>query len=115
MIGLGASLGLLEELGVAHIDAHTIALSRYTIEQLTAAGLEVITPPDALGPIVTFRSPVDAATTEQIVQKLAAERIVVVKHLDAAGAAYIRLSFHCYNVTAEVDRFIEVYQTATRA
>ena len=110
MIGLGASLALLEELGVAHIDAHTTALSRYASEQLTAAGLEVITPRDALGPIVTFRSPLDAAATEQIVQELASQRIVVVKHLDAAGAAYIRLSFHCYNVTAEVDRFIEVYQ-----
>ena len=110
MIGLGASLALLEELGVAHIDAHTTALSRYAIEQLTAAGLEVITPRDALGPIVTFRSPLDAAATEQIVQQLAAERVVVVKHLDAAGAAFIRLSFHCYNTLAEVDRFVEVYQ-----
>ena len=110
LIGLGTSLGLLEELGVAHIDAHTTALSRYAIEQLTAAGLEVITPRDALGPIVTFRSPLDAAATEQIVQQLAAERVVVVKHLDAAGAAFIRLSFHCYNTLAEVDRFVEVYQ-----
>ncbi len=115
LIGLGTSLGLLEELGVAHIDAHTTALSRYAIEQLTAAGLEVITPRDALGPIVTFRSPLDAAATEQIVQELASQRIVVVKHLDAAGAAYIRLSFHCYNVPQEVDRFLEVYTAATSA
>ena len=115
MIGLGPSLALLEELGVANIDAHTTALSRYAIEQLTALGLEVITPHDALGPIVTFRSPVDAAATEQVVQQLAAERVVVVKHLDAAGAATIRLSFHAYNVPQEVDRFIEAYQTATRA
>jgi selenocysteine lyase/cysteine desulfurase len=115
MIGLGASLGLLAELGVGHIDAHTTALSRYAIEQLTAAGLEVITPRDALGPIVTFRSPLDAAATEQIVQELASQRIVVVKHLDAAGAAYIRLSFHCYNVPQEVDRFLEVYTAATSA
>ena len=114
MIGLGPSLALLEELGVAHIDAHTTALSRYAIEQLTALGLEVITPLDALGPIVTFRSPVDAAATEQVVQQLAAERVVVVKHLDAAGAAYIRLSFHGYNVPEEVDRFIAVYKVAAR-
>ena len=114
MIGLGPSLALLEELGVAHIDAHTMTLSRYAIEQLTALGLEVITPGDALGPIVTFRSPVEAAATEQVVQQLAAERVVVVKHLDAAGAAYIRLSFHGYNVPEEVDRFIAVYKVAAR-
>ena len=114
MIGLGPSLALLEELGVAHIDAHTMTLSRYAIEQLTALGLEVITPGDALGPIVTFRSPVEAAATEQVVQQLAAERVIVVKHLDAAGAAYIRLSFHGYNVPEEVDRFIAVYKVAAR-
>ena len=114
MIGLGPSLALLEELGVAHIDAHTMTLSRYAIEQLTALGLEVITPGDALGPIVTFRSPVEAAATEQVVQQLAAERVIVVKHLDAAGVAYIRLSFHGYNVPEEVDRFIAVYKVAAR-
>ncbi len=109
LIGLGQSLALLEELGVANIDAHTTALSRYAIARLTALGLDVITPIDALGPIVTFRSPVDATATEQLVQRLAAQGVVVVKHLDAAGAAYIRLSFHCYNVTAEIDRFIETF------
>ena len=109
MIGLGPSLALLEELGVAHIDAHTTALSRYAIARLTALGLDVITPVDALGPIVTFRSPIDAAATDQLVQRLATQGVVVVKHLDAAGAAYIRLSFHCYNVMAEIDRFIETF------
>lgn len=115
IIGLGPSLALLRELGVAHIDAHTSALSRYAIEQLSAAGLRVITPPDALGPIVTFRSPVDAAATEAIVQRLAAERVVVVKHLDAAGAAYLRLSTHCYNVREEIDCFVETYQRLSAA
>jgi selenocysteine lyase/cysteine desulfurase len=111
LVGLGPSLALLEELGVDNIDAHTTALSRYAIERLTALGLDVITPIAALGPIVTFRSPVDAAATEQLVQRLAAQGVVVVKHLDAAGAAYIRLSFHAYNVPAEIDRFVEVYQS----
>jgi len=111
LIGLGPSVALLEELGVAHIDAHTTALSRYAIEQLSTLGLDVITPIDALGPIVTFRTPVDAAATEQVVQRLAEQGVVVVKHLDAAGAAYIRLSFHAYNVPAEIDHFIEVYQS----
>lgn len=113
LIGLGPSVALLEELGVSHIDAHTTALSRYAVERLTALGLDVITPLNALGPIVTFHSPVDAAATGQIVQRLAEQRVVVVMHLDAAGAAYIRLSFHCYNVPAEVDRFITAYQTVT--
>ncbi|HOU41662.1 MAG TPA: aminotransferase class V-fold PLP-dependent enzyme [Promineifilum sp.] len=115
IIGLGPSLALLQELDVANIDAHTTALSRYACERLSAAGLRVITPSDALGPIVTFRSPVDAAATETIVQRLAAERVIVVKHLDAAGAAYIRLSTHCYNVREDIDRFVEAYQRLSAA
>jgi len=95
---------------VAQIDAHTTDLSHYACERLSAIGLRVITPPDALGPIVTFRSPDDSAATDALAQQLAEERIVVVKHLDAAGAPTIRLSFHAYNVPEEIDRFIEAYQ-----
>lgn len=113
LVGLGPSLALLEELGLSNIDAYTTDLSRYAIERLKALGLDVITPTDALGPIVTFRSPVDAPATDLIVQRLAEQKVVVVKHLDAAGAAHIRLSFHCYNVPAEIDRFIEVYRAIT--
>ncbi len=110
IIGLRPSLALLQELGVAQIDAHTTDLSRYACERLSAIGLHVITPPDAPGPIVTFRSPDDSAATDALAQQLAEERIVVVKHLDAAGAPAIRLSFHAYNVPEEIDRFIEAYQ-----
>jgi selenocysteine lyase/cysteine desulfurase len=110
LMALPASLALLEELGRDQIDVHTSALSRYAITRLTELGLTVITPPDALGPIVTFRTPGDAAATEQIVQALAKRGVVVVKHLDAAGAAYIRLSFHAYNVAEEIDRFVEAFQ-----
>jgi len=56
-----------------------------------------------------------AAATEAIVQRLAAERVVVVKHLDAAGAAYLRLSTHCYNVREEIDCFVETYQRLSAA
>ena len=111
IVGIGASLTLIEELDVNHIDAHTTGLSRYAAEVLDRAGCAVITPLDALGPIVTFRSPYDAAATEQVVQYLAAHKVAVVKHLDAAGAAYIRVSFHAYNGREDIDRFIDVYRS----
>ncbi len=110
ILGMAASLALLNELGVAKIDAHTTALTRYAAGELARSGCAVITPPDAAGPIVTFRSPWDAPKTEEAVQFLARHNVVVVKHLDRPGAAYIRLSFHAYNVRDEIDRFLEVYR-----
>ena len=107
VFALGSSLELINELGLEHIDAHTTGLARHTIDSLTREGYQVITPIDALGPIVTFHSPYDSATTDRLIQHLAAHHIVVCKHLDAAAAPYVRVSFHCYNTAAEVDRFME--------
>lgn len=107
IFALGASLELINELGPENIDAHTTGLARNTIDALNREGYQVITPIDALGPIVTFRSPYDSATTDRLIQHLAAQRIVVCKHLDAAATPYVRVSFHGYNTAAEVDRFME--------
>jgi hypothetical protein len=64
--------------GPENIDAHTTGLSRYTIDS-SPDGYQVITPVDALGPIVTFHSPFDNATIDRLIQHLAADHIVVVK------------------------------------
>ncbi len=107
VLALGSSLDLINELGPENIDVHTTGLARYMIDALTREGYQVITPSDALGPIVTYHSPYDSATTDRLLQHLAAHKIVVCKHLDAAAAPYIRVSFHCYNTMAEVDRLME--------
>lgn len=107
LVGLHSSVELLLELGIPHIDRHTRALSADAIARLTRLGCRVITPANAPGPIVTFASDHTGAETDQIVSALAAENVIVVKHLDEAGDAYIRLSFHCYNTHAEVARCVE--------
>ncbi len=106
VMGMIASLELLAELGTVNIDAHTAGLTRYGAKQLAAAGYEVITPLDDAGPILTFCSPYDSATTDRLVMHLTERQTVVGKHLDAEGDAYVRLSFHAYNVPAEIDRFL---------
>lgn len=107
ILGIGASLSLINELDPANIDAHTTDLTTYAIENLTSDGYEVITPRDAHGPITTFRSPFDSETTDRLVQYLAERQVVVCKHLDASKNSYIRASYHCYNTTAEIDRLLE--------
>ncbi len=106
IMGMNTSLSLLAELGTADIDAHTTGLTHYGAEKLRAAGYEVITPLDTAGPILTFCSPFDSATTDRFIQHLAERQVVAGKHLDAEGDAYVRLSFHAYNVPAEIDRFL---------
>lgn len=109
LIGLHSSVQLLLELGIANIDQHTRALSADAIARLTRLGYCVITPADAPGPIVTFASDRSSAETDQLVNKLLEQNVVVVKHLDEAGSPYIRLSFHCYNTHEEVARFMEIF------
>jgi cysteine desulfurase / selenocysteine lyase len=110
IFSIDASLSLITELGIDHIDHHTRVLSRYACHKLAELGLEVITPEDALGPIVTFRSAFSVEDTDRLVRYLADRQIVVVKHLDETGNPYIRLSFHCFNQTHEIDSLSEAYQ-----
>jgi selenocysteine lyase/cysteine desulfurase len=106
LLAVAASLSLIEELGRENIDAHTTSLTRYAGGLLADEGYEVVTPLDAAGPILTFRSGYDAETTDRLVAHLAERRVIVCRHLDAAGAAYIRTSFHCYNLPEEIDRAV---------
>lgn len=107
VLGIIPSLGLITECGVEAIDEHTTSLTRYAGGQLAQMGYDVITPMEAAGPILTFRSPWSNEKTDQLIGHLSERKISVVKHLDAAGAPFVRLSFHCYNNRDEVDRFIE--------
>jgi selenocysteine lyase/cysteine desulfurase len=108
MFGVVESLSLLRELGVQNIDQHTTGLSRYARERLMDRGYSVVTPADRLGPIVTFRTGVDDPATDELVKFLADRHISIVKHLDTHGTPHVRLSFHCYNTTDEIDSFLDV-------
>lgn len=109
LFATNASLGLLAELGLENIDRHTTALAAAAIDMLTEMGHEVITPIHAHGPIVTFKTGVSSEETDDLVTRLRDHKVAVVKHLDAAGEAYIRLSFHCYNTLSEIEQFGEIY------
>ncbi len=101
------SLSLLQSLGIDQIDRHTTTLSLYACEALSAAGYDVITPRSALGPIVTFHSPYNAAGTEKLRTYLEDEGVSVAQHLDAEGNAYLRASVHAYSIPADIDRLVD--------
>ena len=108
IFGMQSSIGLIQELGPELIDAHTSSLTRYGHQAVSDLGYEVITPIDSLGPILTFRSGLDVDSTDALVAKLAREHILVAKHLDAPGNAYIRVSVHCYNTMADIDSLVDL-------
>jgi selenocysteine lyase/cysteine desulfurase len=105
IVGLLESVRLLRGLGIANIDQYTTALAEYAIQGLRGLGFTVITPAQH-GPIVTFRAAEDEAKTDAILAGLSARKIVATKHWDAPKNPYIRVSFHCYNNTADIDRLL---------
>jgi cysteine desulfurase / selenocysteine lyase len=112
MFGLLESVNLLEELGVDQIDRHTSQLTAVTIDMLSGLGYEVVTVPGKHGPIATFASALSDPETDALVGYLAENQVTVVKHLDKAGTAHVRISFHCYNTLAEIGRLEQILKAA---
>jgi selenocysteine lyase/cysteine desulfurase len=110
MVSIVESLTLLQELSVEAIDQHTSYLTAVTADILADMGYQVITPrqPQTYGPIVTFKTGLDNSQTDALVAHLQQNHVTVVKHLDAAGEPYIRLSFHCYNTVGEIEQFAAI-------
>jgi selenocysteine lyase/cysteine desulfurase len=99
--GMDASLELLHELGPRAVAARIAALAGRIVEWAAGRdGVRLVTPADRRAGIVSLEPRGDAAA--------------VSRRLEAAGVAHslregaIRLSPHCYNSEAEVDRALEV-------
>ncbi len=110
------SLSLINELGIHNIDAYTTQLAGHFMDELDARGYEILTPrdPSHHGPIVTFKAAETSDQTDLIVKYLAENEIPTVKHLDAAGHPFLRLSLHCYNNQQDSARFFEIFSSAAQ-
>ncbi|MBI1917692.1 MAG: aminotransferase class V-fold PLP-dependent enzyme [Planctomycetes bacterium] len=99
---LGASLGLLLEIGIDAIEKRVLELTDYLCESALAAGVEVFSsrlPGDRSG-IVSLVVPGDV---KELVRRCRAAGIVVNQR-----AGRLRVSPHCYNTHEEIDRLVEV-------
>ncbi len=100
--GLGASLGLLLEIGILAIEARIVELTNYLCERASKTGLQVFSscrPEDQSG-IVSLIPPGDP---RPIVRRCRDAGIVINQR-----AGRLRVSPHCYNSHAEIDRLVEV-------
>lgn len=103
-----SSLHFLSDLGLANIDDYTTALAQSFMEDLTEADHTVLTPtePHQHGPIVTFKISDNSEFTAQVFDDLKAENVMLAKHLDKNGLAYLRIAVHCYNNEEDKEQFL---------
>jgi len=136
IIGVGASLALLENVGVAEIEARALDHSDYLAEGLSSRGYTVLSPRDRLGErssILLFRHPEAASSplpsypastgttgNDDPVQARGLDRrghdpwhAALLRRLIDANIIVgmregsIRVSPHFYNTTEELDSFLE--------
>lgn len=107
LIGLGASLRLINEVGISRISQEAEWLARTLMHELREVGYEINSPHGAhhRGAIVNFKpGALSAAKTEDEIDQ----------RLKAAGVSFsrrppgVRLSLHAFNTKDDIDRIIEI-------
>ena len=93
------ALGLLQETGLENIRDHIAGLARKMIDGARGLGIRVKTPPESVGPLIVLQCKDAPAVVEALAQK----DIVTSNRQDG-----LRVSFHVYNTSNDVDRVLEV-------
>jgi selenocysteine lyase/cysteine desulfurase len=101
--GLGASLELLLQLGIPRVAERVLELTDYLCERARQAGLEVFSSrrADDRSGIVSLIVP--GVDPRSLVRRCRDEKIVI-----SQRAGRVRISPHCYNTRAELDRLLAV-------
>lgn len=99
---LDNALTYIQDIGVARIEQHVLALGDLLWDGLAARGIQPISPrdPQRRGPNVAFLWPDPALLTAQM-----AERGVLIW----GDSGRVRVSFHVYNDQADIERFLEAF------
>ncbi len=102
--GLGASLELLNEVGIENIEKHVLSLTDRLVEGIRAKGYRLISRREegAASGIVAFTSPTH--DHDQIQQHLEKEHRIII----TVREGRLRVSPHLYNTPEEIDRLIDV-------
>lgn len=114
-VGLGASLQLVNDLGIDRVEAHIRGLTERLRAGLERAGARLVTPADqdARSGITVFRCFDEPARDQALVERLLDRRVYVSMRF-TAGVGGIRVSTHFYNDESDIDRLVDVVRAATR-
>jgi selenocysteine lyase/cysteine desulfurase len=108
MVGLAASLDLINGLGHAIIASHILGITDQLIEGLSGLPVRIVTPRDRShrSGIVTF-SLGDVAREAALIERLLDARVMV-SHRYTSGVGGVRVSCHFFNSADDVARLLEV-------
>lgn len=107
-IALGASLKLVNEIGIEAVSARVLELAAKAWDGLAELGVRVVTPrdPATRSGITTFQVSDDPAANEAFLRRLLGERIYVAMRY-TSGVGGIRVSTHFFNDEADLDALFE--------
>jgi selenocysteine lyase/cysteine desulfurase len=108
ILGMKASIELINEAGVANISTRLLQLRDCLRARLSPLGFQLIEPSEGCLPhgISTFSHP--SRDLAQAFQHLATHKVNVSHRHDRSGQDYLRFSPHFYNTETEVERIAEL-------
>jgi len=109
-MGLTEAIAVLEEVGMARVEAHNLALAQRLVDGLLALGVNVVSPRDKkhMSSIVSFNFGLennDVTKERQLVQALHRQGIYVSLRC-STGTGGVRVSVHYYTPEGYVDAFL---------
>ena len=99
---LGAALNYLNNVGIANIEHHTVALAQRLHDGLSAQGHRLLTPPENGSAIVLFEHNHDPETVRQSLENAA------VNVTSREEGMQIRVGAALFNNQMEIDQFLEI-------
>jgi cysteine desulfurase/selenocysteine lyase len=104
MFALGASVDLIEKVGIRNIEARALELNRFLTRRLAESGWQVLSPiaDERMRSAETLVAVEDQAN---VVAKLAQQKIIVTKKPQG-----IRVATHFFNNEADIERLIEALE-----
>jgi cysteine desulfurase/selenocysteine lyase len=108
-VGLGASLELVNAIGIRRIEQHVLELTDRLHAELPGLGVRLVTRPEreARSGITTFEVSDRESENDAFLQALLDERVYVAMRY-TSGVGGIRVSTHLFNDHGDVDRLLAV-------
>ncbi|MCI0463009.1 MAG: aminotransferase class V-fold PLP-dependent enzyme, partial [Gemmataceae bacterium] len=113
---LGASLALLNGVGISAIEDHVMRLGALLIDRLKAAGAHIVSAEERKNRsgIVTFTVGAGPAADADLLRKLLARQILISQRY-TAGVGGLRVSVHCFNNEDDVLALAEAVSARSRS
>jgi selenocysteine lyase/cysteine desulfurase len=114
-VALGASLALVNSIGIDEVEARVLGLSRTLYDELDRLGVRLVTRPEesARSGITTFEVSDDLAENKAFVERLLDERIYVSLRY-TSGVGGVRVSLHYFNDESDLESLLGAVRRLAR-